>query len=159
MTPAAGDGATSGGWRAGPPAVDVAQQSIVEALREMLRLAEHGRLDVADEPHGGVAVVMEHENVRCVLVVKAPTVRHTLSPREQQIARLVAEGGTNRMIASTLDISLWTVSTHIRRVFAKLDVRCRAEMVAHLFGSSYMTRGSPQPEPEPPVTAERPGVS
>jgi DNA-binding NarL/FixJ family response regulator len=102
---------------------------------------------------------MEHENVRCVLVVKAPTVRHTLSPREQQIARLVAEGGTNRMIASTLDISLWTVSTHIRRVFAKLDVRCRAEMVARLFGSSYMPAGSPPPEPEPPVTAERPRVS
>ncbi|MEV6344858.1 helix-turn-helix transcriptional regulator [Actinoplanes sp. NPDC051851] len=113
----------------------VAHQSIVLALREMLRQAEDGGFAMTEEPRGGVAVVMEHANVRCVLVVKAPTVRHRLSPREQQIARLVAEGATNRMIASTLDISLWTVSTHIRRVFVKLDVCSRAEMVARLFSS------------------------
>jgi DNA-binding NarL/FixJ family response regulator len=112
----------------------------------MLRLAEGGSIDVTGDPHGGVAMVMEHENVRCVLVVKAPTVRHTLSPREQQIARLVAEGSTNRMIASTLDISLWTVSTHIRRVFVKLDVRSRAEMVARLFGSSSITPAAEEPQ-------------
>ena len=70
-------------------------------------------------------------------MIKAPTARHTLSPREVQIARLVADGATNKMIASTLDISLWTVSTHIRRVFAKLDVRSRAEMVARLFGAAH----------------------
>jgi len=118
-----------------PPAVGYPQARIVDALRVMLHQAERGQLDVADDPLGGVAVVLEHDGVRCVLVVKAQAHRHSLSPREQQIARLVAEGGTNRMIASTLDISLWTVSTHIRRVFVKLDVRSRAEMVARLFGS------------------------
>ena len=60
--------------------------------------------------------------------------RHALSPREVQIARLVADGATNRAIASSLDISLWTVSTHMRRIFAKLDVGSRAEMVAQFFG-------------------------
>jgi DNA-binding NarL/FixJ family response regulator len=158
MTPDAGDWTRVGEWPR-PHAAEAAQQSIVDALREMLRRAERGRFGIADDPHGGIAVVLEHENVRCVLVVKAPTVRHTLSPREQQIARLVAGGATNRMIASTLEISLWTVSTHIRRVFAKLDVRSRAEMVARLFGSSYMPAGSPVSLPEPPVTAVRPQTS
>ena len=45
-----------------------------------------------------------------------------LSPREQEIARLVAQGLPNKAIAAVLDISLWTVSTHLRRVYAKLGV-------------------------------------
>jgi DNA-binding CsgD family transcriptional regulator len=114
--------------------------SVVAALKEMLRRAERGRLHVADEPHDDVAVVLEHANVLCVLVVQAPGVRTSLSPRESQIARLIADGATNRLIASVLDISLWTVSTHIRRIFAKLVVNSRAEMVAQLLGASHHPR-------------------
>lgn len=54
----------------------------------------------------------------------------TLSPREAEIVRLVASGLPTKAIASVLDVSLWTVSTHLRRVFAKLQVNSRAEMVA-----------------------------
>ena len=43
---------------------------------------------------------------------------------------MVARGHTNKTIARVLDISLWTVSTHLRRVFAKLGVSSRAAMVA-----------------------------
>jgi DNA-binding CsgD family transcriptional regulator len=111
--------------------------SVVDALKEMLQRAEGGRLEIAEEPPDGVAVVLEHANVRCVLVVQVPGVRHSLSPRESQIACLIADGATNRLIASVLDISLWTVSTHIRRIFAKLGVNSRAEMVAQLFGASH----------------------
>ncbi|TFV60434.1 LuxR family transcriptional regulator [Mycobacterium sp. PS03-16] len=55
-----------------------------------------------------------------------------LSPRELEIARMVAKGLTNKSIARVLDISLWTVSTHLRRVFTKLGVGTRAAMVARL---------------------------
>ena len=54
----------------------------------------------------------------------------TLSPRETEIVRLVARGLPTKTIADVLDVSLWTVSTHLRRVFAKLQVNTRAEMVA-----------------------------
>jgi DNA-binding CsgD family transcriptional regulator len=53
-----------------------------------------------------------------------------LSPREREIARLVAEGATNKAIAAVLDISLWTVGTHLRRMYAKLDVHSRGALVA-----------------------------
>ncbi len=56
--------------------------------------------------------------------------RVSLSPREQEIVRLVTKGYVNKTIASILEISQWTVNTHLRRIFAKLGVNSRAEMVA-----------------------------
>jgi DNA-binding CsgD family transcriptional regulator len=45
---------------------------------------------------------------------------------------MVAKGYPNKMIAAVLDISPWTVCTHLRRIFAKLGVCSRAAMVARL---------------------------
>jgi DNA-binding CsgD family transcriptional regulator len=53
-----------------------------------------------------------------------------LSPREKDIARMIATGLPNKTIAAVLEISEWTVSTHLRRIFAKLGVSCRAAMVS-----------------------------
>lgn len=55
-----------------------------------------------------------------------------LSAREHEIARMVAKGYTNKTIAKVLDISSWTVDTHLRRIFNKLDVRSRSAMVTRL---------------------------
>lgn len=75
----------------------------------------------------------EVKGMRCLLVRAHPKGdRAHLSPREQEIARMVAEGYPNKTIAAVLDISLWTVCTHMRRMFAKLNVRSRAAMVARL---------------------------
>lgn len=56
-------------------------------------------------------------------------VRH-LSPRERQIVQLIMLGRSNKGIAHILEISPNTVSTYVRRIFAKLDVCSRAEMVS-----------------------------
>ncbi len=52
-----------------------------------------------------------------------------LSERELQIVDLVAHGKSNKQIARKLKISEWTVSTHLRRIFIKLEVDSRAAMV------------------------------
>jgi DNA-binding CsgD family transcriptional regulator len=109
------------------------RQHVVAALRAMLDQVQQRTIDTATTEHG-TSVLLEHDNVRCVLVISPQVPRHALSPRELQIARLVADGATNRAIASSLDISLWTVSTHMRRIFAKVGVSSRAEMVAQFFG-------------------------
>ena len=57
-----------------------------------------------------------------------------LSRREIQIVALVAEGRVNKQIAHLLKISEWTVSTHLRRIFAKLGVDSRAAMVYRCSG-------------------------
>lgn len=51
-----------------------------------------------------------------------------LSNRESEIVTLVVQGLSNKEIARTLDISHWTVSSHLRRVFAKLEVNRRIEL-------------------------------
>ena len=55
-----------------------------------------------------------------------------LSPRECEICRLVASGLTNKEIGGVLEISEWTVSTHLRRVFGKLQVHSKVAMVAQI---------------------------
>ena len=57
----------------------------------------------------------------------------SLSPREYEIARMIATGYPNKVIASVLEISVWTVSTYLRRIFAKLRVTSRTAMVARMF--------------------------
>ncbi|MFT4260231.1 LuxR C-terminal-related transcriptional regulator [Microbacterium sp.] len=51
-----------------------------------------------------------------------------LTDRELQVAMLVADGRTNREIATQLHIALRTVEVHVGRLFAKFDVRSRAEL-------------------------------
>jgi DNA-binding CsgD family transcriptional regulator len=68
-----------------------------------------------------------------------------LSPREFEIARMVAKGYANKTIASVLGISSWTVSSHLRRSFSKLGVTSRAAMVAQLLDDG--------PSREPPIVA------
>jgi len=51
-----------------------------------------------------------------------------LSPREREVAALIALGRTNREIAERLVISEWTADTHVRHILTKLDVRSRAQV-------------------------------
>jgi DNA-binding CsgD family transcriptional regulator len=56
-----------------------------------------------------------------------------LTPRQRQIAELVAQGDTNREIAERLSISEHTVEHHLSAIFERLGLRSRAQ-VAHILG-------------------------
>jgi DNA-binding CsgD family transcriptional regulator len=91
-----------------------------------LRAAPH------EQSSGAVLLDAVVGDIRCVCIDQEPRELLSLSPRQQQIAGMVAAGRTNHAIARSLEISVWTVSTHLRRIFAKLSVSSRSEMVAHL---------------------------
>jgi DNA-binding NarL/FixJ family response regulator len=61
------------------------------------------------------------------------TLPDDLTPREAEVLSLVAEGLSNREIASTLVVSEATVKTHINHVFAKIGVRDRAQAVHYAY--------------------------
>jgi DNA-binding CsgD family transcriptional regulator len=86
---------------------------------------------------GEVLIEVRRGDLICVVRRTTPRVERPtrgLSPREREIAELIADGYPNKTIASALDISPWTVATHLRRLFAKFNVTTRAEMVARLHG-------------------------
>ena len=57
--------------------------------------------------------------------------RSPLTPREREIVQLVAEGKSNKEVASALDISVKTVETHRARIMAKLNLRSVGELVRY----------------------------
>ncbi len=53
-----------------------------------------------------------------------------LTPRQQEVALLVAQGLTNRQVAAELTLSEHTVATHVRGILKKLGVQSRTELAA-----------------------------
>jgi DNA-binding CsgD family transcriptional regulator len=58
---------------------------------------------------------------------------HDLTPRELEVLRLVAGGGTNKAIAAELVVSERTVDRHVSNIFAKLRVSSRSAATAYAY--------------------------
>jgi DNA-binding CsgD family transcriptional regulator len=56
------------------------------------------------------------------------TRRDGLTPAEQRVAALVAEGRTNREVAAALFLGERTVASHLTHIYAKLGIRSRTEL-------------------------------
>jgi DNA-binding NarL/FixJ family response regulator len=57
-----------------------------------------------------------------------------LSPRELEVAQLVARGLTNKQIGQTLYVSERTAENHVQHILAKLDLRNRSQIAAWASG-------------------------
>ena len=54
-----------------------------------------------------------------------------LTPREEQVVALVAEGLGNRQIATELNLSQHTIKKYLFRIFEKLGISTRVELVLY----------------------------
>lgn len=109
---------------------------VVRSLAGLIdRIKTHARPDsTSNGTSEEVLVDTEVDGCRYLLIrmPKPEGAGVRLSPREQEIVRMVAKGHPNKVIADVLNISSWTVCTHLRRIFAKLNVASRAAMVARM---------------------------
>jgi DNA-binding CsgD family transcriptional regulator len=76
-----------------------------------------------------------------------------LTPAEERVAALVAEGKTNREVAAALFLSDRTVEGHLARIFGKLGIRHRTEIAAALAARQIQGIEAPNTG-DSPVSAE-----
>ena len=100
----------------------VADRDLVEACRAAMR----------GEPflYAGAERALVRDYVQRARAGETPP-EDPLTPREQQIVKLIAESHTNRQIAEVLTISEKTVETHRANILEKLGMRDRVELTRY----------------------------
>lgn len=122
----------------------VAEQ-IETSLRYLLQNAE-GSIYAEPDYTSGEEVIIDIilKDQRYLLIrIAVPKKQIDLSPREQEIAQLIMKGLPNKTIALTLGISPCTVATYLQRIFTKVGVNSRVEVVAKLLQMGMMRSGYP----------------
>ena len=101
----------------------------IQEARELLRAAREG----FDSLGAGPWAERAREELRAAGVpsrAPTPAVWSSLSAQELQVARMAAEGLSNRQIAERLYLSHHTVASHLYRIFPKLGITSRAQLTA-----------------------------
>ena len=101
----------------------------MQEARELLRAAREG----FDSLGAGSWAERAREELRAAGVpsrAPTPTVWSSLSAQELQVARMAAEGLSNRQIGERLYLSHRTVASHLYHVFPKLGITSRAQLTA-----------------------------
>jgi DNA-binding CsgD family transcriptional regulator len=72
---------------------------------------------------------------RIISQARAKTGWDSLTDSELKVANLIAQGATNRDVATQLHLSLHTVKTHLHNAFAKLGINSRAQLAQLMRGA------------------------
>ena len=76
---------------------------------------------------------------RIVSHPRAKTGWDSLTDSELTVVNLIAQGVTNRAVATQLHLSLHTVKTHVHNAFAKLGINSRDQLSKLMHGTDHPT--------------------
>jgi two-component system nitrate/nitrite response regulator NarL len=93
-------------------------------------------LQAIQRVHAGEAMISPAMTLRLFQTLRGGGVPSSssvspLTPREQDVFQLLAQGASNRQIAETLMITENTVKTHVRSILEKLELHSRSEVAAY----------------------------
>ncbi|MBU6423122.1 MAG: response regulator transcription factor [Chloroflexota bacterium] len=94
-----------------------------DAMRRSLEVVARGETAF---PHAAVSSLLQADRG------SRATIRLRLTPRQQEIAELIAQGATDREIARTLHISESTAHKHVQNALRRLGARTRSHLVARM---------------------------
>jgi DNA-binding NarL/FixJ family response regulator len=114
-----------------------------ERLFDAVRVVAAG--DALLAPSVTRRLISEFAQLRPTGPSPAATVLATLTPRETEVLRLIADGLSNLEIAARLVVSEETVKTHVSRVLGKLALRDRTQAVIAAYESGLVVPGSGGP--------------
>jgi len=125
--------------------------TVSQQIRASTGVIRHGYLDRHVAPAQAAArtalgpataqlVVGAAQQMSVEQVLTAPPVRSVITPRETEVAGLVADGLTNRQIGRRLGISERTAERHVENLRAKLGVGSRTQVAAWAAGGLPMPR-------------------
>jgi DNA-binding CsgD family transcriptional regulator len=80
----------------------------------------------------GAAIWAQRARTELARIPGRTSAQGGLTPAEQRVARLVAEGRTNKEVAAELVVTVRTVESTLTKVYAKLGVRSRSELAHRL---------------------------
>ena len=103
----------------------VLKKAAAAELVAAIRAVQRGGLVLDPE----IARDVLHEKGREATPEQAEDPYETLTDREKQVLKLVAEGSSNKEVAETLDISVKTAMAHREHLMEKLDVHSRTELI------------------------------
>lgn len=110
-----------------------------ERLFEAVRVVAAGEALLA--PAVTRRLISEFARIRPTAPATARPALATLTPRETEVLRLVAEGLSNQQIADRLVVTEETVKTHVSRVLHKLGLRDRTQAVIAAYESGLVIPG------------------
>jgi len=111
------------------------------------KLPELGSDPVAALIHEGLHVRIERMDGLSLVHLREPLPFDILSPREQQIARALGAGKTFKSVAKQCDISISTVANHATRIYRKLGIFRREELVELIRAPGAAPATGPTPKP------------
>ncbi len=102
---------------------DSAEGDLIEAIRHVTR----GKTFFSPE----ITAMLAEDYVREIRTRGVDDSYELLTPREREILQLLAEGKSNKDIATLLNLSLYTVETHRRNLQDKLNLHSFAELILY----------------------------